>query len=230
MQKKLLLVVAVVMGLVAPGMLWAKQNTTFSKGSDKSIVLELQGGPDSVTKHHTYEVWHYDYNSVTISLKDGKVMEWCNTNGKLKVPAEKKVEKKTVAKDSRDKRKYDREVKSISLGVVSGSRHKQGNESWRRRLASRSHDKHLGVGGSASCQRQYYDSPINNDHWTDENSSWVNEPNQPTHINCASGFDDQGNHYMSAGGGNAWRSDGTFMQKTGGGFIDTKTGGFVPCN
>ena len=45
------------------------------------------------------------------------------------------------------------------------------------------------------------------------------------------GFDSEGNHYSSAGGGNAIRdSDGTFMQKTGGGYIDTSTGEFVPVN
>ena len=43
-------------------------------------------------------------------------------------------------------------------------------------------------------------------------------------------WDDQGNHYSSAGGGNAWRSDGTFMQKTGTGYIDTKTGHFIPAH
>jgi len=51
------------------------------------------------------------------------------------------------------------------------------------------------------------------------------------HPNIINGeWDDRGNHYSSAGGGNAWRSDGTFMQKTGGGYIDTKTGQFIPAH
>lgn len=43
-------------------------------------------------------------------------------------------------------------------------------------------------------------------------------------------WDTQGNHYAPAGGGNKWRQDGTFMQKAAGGYIDTKTGQFVPAN
>lgn len=43
-------------------------------------------------------------------------------------------------------------------------------------------------------------------------------------------WDNQGRHYSPAGGGNAWRDDGTFMQKAAGGYIDTKTGQFVPAN
>jgi len=43
-------------------------------------------------------------------------------------------------------------------------------------------------------------------------------------------WDNKGNHYTPAGGGNAWRSDGTFMQKAAGGYIDTKTGQFIPAN
>lgn len=37
-------------------------------------------------------------------------------------------------------------------------------------------------------------------------------------------WDTRGRHYTPAGGGNAWRDDGTFMQKAAGGYIDTKTG------
>lgn len=43
-------------------------------------------------------------------------------------------------------------------------------------------------------------------------------------------WDTQGRHYTPAGGGNIWRSDGTFMPKAAGGYIDTKTGLFVPAN
>jgi hypothetical protein len=43
-------------------------------------------------------------------------------------------------------------------------------------------------------------------------------------------WDTRGRHYSPAGDGNAWRDDGTFMQKAAGGYIDTKTGEFVPSN
>jgi len=43
-------------------------------------------------------------------------------------------------------------------------------------------------------------------------------------------WDTHGRHYTPAGSGNAWRDDGTFMQKTAGGYIDTKTGQFVFAN
>ncbi len=41
-------------------------------------------------------------------------------------------------------------------------------------------------------------------------------------------WDTHGTHYTPAGGGNKWRQDGTFMQKAAGGYIDTKTGQFIP--
>ena len=41
-------------------------------------------------------------------------------------------------------------------------------------------------------------------------------------------WDTHGTHYTPAGGGNKWRQDGTFMQKAAGGYIDTKTGRFIP--
>jgi len=43
-------------------------------------------------------------------------------------------------------------------------------------------------------------------------------------------WDTQGRHYTPAGGGNLWRDDGTLMQKAAGGYIDTKTGQFIPAN
>jgi hypothetical protein len=43
-------------------------------------------------------------------------------------------------------------------------------------------------------------------------------------------WDTQGRHYAPAGGGNAWRSDGVFMQKAAGGYINTQTGEFVPAH
>ncbi|MDD2317500.1 MAG: hypothetical protein PHD57_09165 [Desulfobacterales bacterium] len=41
-------------------------------------------------------------------------------------------------------------------------------------------------------------------------------------------WDTHGRHYTPAGSGNKVRQDGTFMQKAAGGYIDTKTGKFVP--
>ncbi|MCK5681822.1 J domain-containing protein [bacterium] len=55
------------------------------KGSSEDFVHKLQGKPDSITSHHTYEVWHYDYSSITISLKTHKVTGWCDTSGLLKI-------------------------------------------------------------------------------------------------------------------------------------------------
>ncbi len=60
------------------------------------------------------------------------------------------------------------------------------------------------------------------------NGVWDTESQEHTIINGE--WDSQGRHYTPAGGGNAWRSDGTFMQKAGGGYIDTQTGQFVPAN
>jgi len=54
------------------------------------------------------------------------------------------------------------------------------------------------------------------------------ETNSSARINNSSGWDTQGRHHTPAGGGNLWRSDGSFMQKAAGGYIDTKTGQFVP--
>lgn len=57
----------------------------FTRGSPKKKVLQLQGKPDSITPHHTYEVWHYGYSSVKISLQTNKVISWYDTSGNLKV-------------------------------------------------------------------------------------------------------------------------------------------------
>lgn len=62
-----------------------KPATFFTKGSDKNLVLKIQGNPDSITPHHTYELWHYGYSYVKISLQTNKVIDWYNTDGKLKV-------------------------------------------------------------------------------------------------------------------------------------------------
>ncbi len=41
-------------------------------------------------------------------------------------------------------------------------------------------------------------------------------------------WDTHGKHYTPAGPENKWRQDGTLMQKAAGGYIDTKTGKFIP--
>jgi len=42
-------------------------------------------------------------------------------------------------------------------------------------------------------------------------------------------WDNRGNHYAPADPtGNTWRSDGAFMQKAAGGYINTQTGEFIP--
>ncbi len=40
-------------------------------------------------------------------------------------------------------------------------------------------------------------------------------------------WDDKGNHYAPAAGG-AWRSDGVFMIRVAGGYVNSRTGEFVP--
>jgi hypothetical protein len=58
------------------------------------------------------------------------------------------------------------------------------------------------------------------------NTQNTDEVNQHTIINGE--WDTQGRHYTPAGGGNAWRDDGAFMQKAAGGYINTQTGQFIP--
>ena len=56
------------------------------------------------------------------------------------------------------------------------------------------------------------------------------EASSEVNSNINGEWDTKGRHYTPAGGGNAWRDDGTFMQKSGAGYINTKTGQFVPSN
>ena len=264
-MRKLLLVVAVVVGLVVAA--YAEQSTTFLKGSNKSLVLVLQGKPDTITKHHTYEMWHYDYNSVTISLKNGKVIKWHNTNGRLKVPKEKRVEKKTVTKNQRGKRKDDREVKSIPLGVIGvSSAHTRDNAppmdyelycpvpyysgwvepaynnyrepaydyyalpSYNNRRAPTDNGfkapayNDCGGGGGDLNYRAAYDAAQRGLSVRSDNQKM--EESAPFLI--MGDYDNQGNHYTPFGGGNLLRSDGTIMQKSAGGYVNTKTGRFTP--
>jgi hypothetical protein len=55
-------------------------------GSSKSDVARIQGTPKSIEdlSFIDQEIWNYDYyNSIT--FKNGRVSEWNNSNGKLKV-------------------------------------------------------------------------------------------------------------------------------------------------
>lgn len=56
----------------------------------------------------------------------------------------------------------------------------------------------------------------------------INTPQDNAVINGE--WDTQGRHYALDGNGNAWRSDGVFMQKAAGGYINTQTGEFVPAH
>ena len=80
----------------------------------------------------------------------------------------------------------------------------------------------------------YDDGQENQGQWSD-NEEYLDgykdsqrDNQQGTTINGE--WDTRGTHYTPAGTGNKWREDGTFMQKAAGGYIDTKTGQFIPSN
>ena len=55
-------------------------------GSNKSLVLKIQGKPDKVNSYTSlgYEVWKYEYSDIKISAVNGSVTEWDN-DGNLRV-------------------------------------------------------------------------------------------------------------------------------------------------
>ena len=61
--------------------------TTFTQGSHKDDVLRLQGTPDSIQRYEAlgHEVWDYGSATVDISIRDGWVLKWSNSGGRLKV-------------------------------------------------------------------------------------------------------------------------------------------------
>lgn len=65
---------------------------------------------------------------------------------------------------------------------------------------------------------------------TNQNETGISQSKQNPGTIINNEWDTQGRHYTPAGGGNKWRSDGTFMQKAAGGYIDSKTGQFIPAN
>lgn len=64
-----------------------RQGSYFTQGSHKDDVLRAQGTPDSINRYAAlgYEVWGYGFSTVQISMPDGRVTEWDNLDGNLKV-------------------------------------------------------------------------------------------------------------------------------------------------
>ena len=59
----------------------------FTLGSSQDDVLHAQGTPDEITQYRASGkvIWSYGYSNVTFSLPDGRVIEWSNNDGDLKV-------------------------------------------------------------------------------------------------------------------------------------------------
>ena len=66
----------------------------FTRGSHQDDVLRVQGTPSSISRYPVsgYEVWSYGSSTVEISLRDGRVMEWKNFSGNLKVRLDRRAE------------------------------------------------------------------------------------------------------------------------------------------
>lgn len=80
---------------------------------------------------------------------------------------------------------------------------------------------------------RYDDAQENQGQWSDNEKyldGYEDAQRNKQHTTINGEWDTQGDHYTPAGGGNKWRQDGTFMQKAAGGYIDTKTGQFIPSN
>ena len=58
---------------------------TFTRGSHQDDVLRIQGTPSSINRLSDHEVWWYGLSTIDISLRDGRVTEWNNIRGNLKV-------------------------------------------------------------------------------------------------------------------------------------------------
>ena len=59
----------------------------FTRGSHADDVVRIQGTPAEIQRYSAfgYEVWHYGWNTVTISTVTQRVTEWRNSDGALKV-------------------------------------------------------------------------------------------------------------------------------------------------
>ena len=63
-------------------------DSTFTRGSHRDDVLRIQGTPSSINRYSDHESWSYGYSRVDISLRDGRVTEWNDISGNLKVRME----------------------------------------------------------------------------------------------------------------------------------------------
>ena len=59
--------------------------TSWTAGSTKDEVMQLQGTPTGVVKHSQIEVWYYGSSSVTFSISSNRVVGWSNQSGDLQV-------------------------------------------------------------------------------------------------------------------------------------------------
>ena len=61
--------------------------TAFTQGSHRDDVMRIQGTPSSISRFPSlgHESWRYGTSTVEISLRDGRVTEWNNSSGDLKV-------------------------------------------------------------------------------------------------------------------------------------------------
>ena len=58
----------------------------FTRGSHLlDDVLRIQGTPSSINQYSDHEVWSYEFSTIDIALRDGRVAEWNNISGNLKV-------------------------------------------------------------------------------------------------------------------------------------------------
>ena len=59
----------------------------FTRGSSQDDVLHVQGAPTEINTYAVsgYEDWYYGYSTVRFSLPGGRVTEWDNNDGNLKV-------------------------------------------------------------------------------------------------------------------------------------------------
>ena len=58
---------------------------TFTRGSHLDDVLRIQGTPSSINRYSDHEIWWYGSSRVEISLQNGRVTEWNNVSGNLKL-------------------------------------------------------------------------------------------------------------------------------------------------
>ena len=61
------------------------ESAYFTRGSHRDDVLRIQGTPSSIDRYSNHEVWRYGLSTVEISTRDGRVREWSNSGGRLKV-------------------------------------------------------------------------------------------------------------------------------------------------